>query len=483
MNKKIALTISQQKVFDDLCEFVKSSDERIFILKGYAGTGKTTMMHFLVDWLNNNKKNFRLIAPTGRAAKVLRDLSGGDATTIHSLLYKYKDFNEDVSQIQAKADSSGQLYMIFEPVMLDADNTPETIYIVDESSMISDVPSKVITQAQFGTGRLLKELLDYDERPKSKFIFVGDPCQLPPIFESGSPALSSEHFKNLKLKTVERQLTEIIRQKEENSIIKASQIIRSCYQNAPDSVEYYGHQQVWSKLHFHSDSNIIIHSNKEDMLQDYLKRIQGERYNDATFICRGNKTCNQNALEIRRRLGLGKSVVEKGDLLLVIQNNSISNLINGDMIQVTEVSNQKHQKAGLIFRDVSVRDLSNEREYTQLLLENTLSQTTLNLDTIQQTQLFIDFCIRMKEQKVDAKKDKQIFNYNLQIDPYLNALRANYGYAITCHKAQGGEWDDIYVDFPRNITLNPTKEKYQWIYTAMTRAKKRLHVVNDFFIQ
>ncbi|MFA6884104.1 MAG: AAA family ATPase [Paludibacteraceae bacterium] len=483
-NKDITLTISQQRVFDDLCTFVKSSRERVFILKGYAGTGKTTMMRFLVKWLNEERKRFKLIAPTGRAAKVLRDLSGSEASTIHSMLYTYKDFNEDVSEVQTKADSTGQLYMVFEPIKLDVEETPETIYIIDESSMVADVAPQKITQAQFGSGRVLTELLNYDQRPKSKFIFIGDPCQLPPVMETSSPALSVDYFKGKNMLATERQLTEIIRQSEENSIVKASQRIRGFYSSAPETEAIYGNSVVWGrKLPFSGGSNIIIHANKEEMLRDYLQCIEGKNYNAATYLCRGNKTCDQNSYEIRRRLGFGKSVLEKGDLLLVIQNNMISGLINGDMIEVIEVSSKTWEKACLTFRQVKVRELTNNIEYTQLLIENTITQNTLNLDGQQQTALFVDFCIRMKEKGISAKKDKDTFDSYLRKDPYLNALRTTYGYAVTCHKAQGGEWDDVYVDIPRNITKNPTKSSYQWVYTSMTRAKKRLHVVNDFFIE
>ena len=184
--KNIKLTISQENVLKQILDFVRNSKDRVFILKGYAGTGKTTLMKFLIQELEKVKKDYRLLASTGRAAKVLANLSNrnGSTSTIHSMVYSFNGLNKEYDEKEEPVvDKDGQLFLVFEPSRLDESEVPETIYIIDEASMVSDVITKNVTQAKFGEGRLLKELLDYDKRSGSKFIFVGDPCQLPPIEE------------------------------------------------------------------------------------------------------------------------------------------------------------------------------------------------------------------------------------------------------------------------------------------------------------
>ena len=176
---------------------------------------------------------------------------------------------------------------------------------------------------------------------------------------------------------------------------------------------------------------------------------------------------------------------------MVIQNQQTTGLMNGDMVEVLSINNDYHQTlqvnnkyhsyTNLRFLEVIVRELFSKVEKTTLLLVNTLEQNC-NLDSDQQTGLFIDFALRMKRQGITQKKNIEAFTKALSIDPYLNALRCSYGYAVTCHKAQGGEWNDVFIDMPGNMTLCPTKEKFQWIYTAITRAKENAHFVNAWYI-
>lgn len=478
----ITLTVSQQRAFDKMKEFV-NGDERIFILKGYAGTGKTTLMRFLINELKEHKKAYRLLASTGRAAKVLRDLTGDDegASTLHSMIYQFKDLNKDLSeQNDVNIDKTGQLFLVFDTVKIDETDNGETIYIIDEASMISDVEAQNITQAKFGNGRLLKELLEYDNRKKSKFIFVGDPCQLPPISEKDSPALSAEYFKKtFGLNATEVSLTEIMRQESDNSLIAVSKEIRSLFKSAPDAKEYYGQNKVWGKISMMRRC-CKLHIAVDEMIERYISDIQASGFTDSICICKANKRCMEISLKVRERLGY-TGAVQVGDMLMVVQNN-ILGLVNGDMVKVEEVKDEYVRKAGLYFRQVSVRELFSNTKYTLLMIENTLVSGKPNLDSAQQTELFIDFVIRMKEKGI-TQKNAKMFNTAMTHDPYLNALRCQYGYAVTCHKAQGGEWDNVYIDVPRNIMLNPVKETYQWLYTAMTRSKNTLHMVDDFYLK
>ena len=482
----IKLTTSQENVLKKLLDFINNSADRVFILKGYAGTGKTTLMRYLIQELEKIKKDYRLLASTGRAAKVLANLSNrnGSTSTIHSLIYSFNGLSKEYDEKEEPVvDKDGQLFLVFEPSKLDENAVPETIYIIDEASMVSDVMTPNVTQAKFGEGRLLKELLDYDQRPSSKFIFVGDPCQLPPIEEYYSPALIKDYFRQtFSLSVQDAQLTEIMRQKGTSGIIDASKQIRGLYNQAPDSINVYGSQKLWGFLPFRQYKDIQLHSNLESMTDDYVRKVKADGLNSAVCICRSNSACSKLSASIREKLGFSYGRIQVGDLLMVIQNNMPTGLMNGDMVTVEELGPAAQSRAGLTFREVMVKELFTQNSVKSFIIEEIVNQSRLNLDSAQQQALFIDFILRMREKGITQKTPRH-FNHAMFNDPYLNALRCVYGYAITCHKSQGGEWDDVYVHVPRNITLNPTKETYQWIYTSMTRAKNRLHMVDDFFIK
>ena len=482
----IELTRSQDIVLKQILDFVNHSNDRVFILKGYAGTGKTTLMKFLIKELEKENKDYRLLASTGRAAKVLANLSNknGSTSTIHSMIYSFTGLSKEYDEKeQPVVDKDGQLFLVFTPAKLDETEEPVTVYIIDEASMVSDVITKDVTQAKFGEGRLLKELLDYDTRPDSKFIFVGDPCQLPPIEEYYSPALMKDYFRDtFGMTAQEAQLTEIMRQKGTNGIIDASKQIRNLYNQAPNDISMYGSQRLWGFLPFRKYRDIQLHPNLESMTNDYVDKIRENGLNSAVCICRSNSACSKLSANIRAKLGFTFGRVQTGDLLMVIQNNMPTGLMNGDMVTIEELGPATQSRSGLTFREVTVKELFTQRTLKTLMIEEIVNQARLNLDSAQQQALFIDFIMRMRDKGI-TQKDTRQFNHAMIHDPYLNALRCVFGYAITCHKSQGGEWEDVYVNAPRNITLNPTKENYQWIYTSMTRAKNTLHMVDDFFIK
>lgn len=490
--KTIQLTPSQQRALQQMKVFVHSSD-RCFILTGYAGTGKTTLMHTLIQYLKEQKLCYKLLSSTGRAAKILSNYTGEEANTIHHLIYSFHGFNKDLSDAKENVtvDEVGQLYLNFGLSSCDEEDIDATIYIIDEASMIADRASSVVIQALFGSGRLLKDLFDYDKRPGAKYIFVGDPCQLPPISETISPALSPTYLQgtfNYAAKKV--MLTEIMRQSGESSIIRAADAVRKLWSNAPDSNTHYP-VKVWGKLLFSMYADICLLPSAETMICKYVNTIRQYGYNSSTLICQSNKDCHSMANEVRSRLGFSGNV-QPHDLLLVTQNQQTTGLMNGDMVEVVSVNkthervmvdSPDHHRSELYFVEVTVRELFSQRTYTTLLLESLLNSTMPNLDSRQQTGLFLDFIMRMKRKNITQKKDKEQFDKVMQTDPYLNALRCSYGYAITCHKAQGGEWDSVYIVPQRNIMLNPIKASYQWIYTALTRAKKTAYFVRDFYIQ
>ena len=483
---KITLTASQQQVLDQIIRFVFDSNDRVFILKGYAGTGKTTLMRYLIKELKKRGHLFRLLAPTGRAAKVLSNICDSGAETIHSMIYTFTDLNKDFSKINVEelnVDKTGQLYLNFEAVTLETEDDQPITYIVDESSMVTDSEERNITQARFGSGKLLSELLAFDTRLESKFIFVGDPCQLPPVKEIQSPALIPDYFqRHFQIKADVQSLNEIFRQESGSSLIPASQMIRDLCECAPEDEYFYGNRRIWGRIPLRCCKETHLYQDVEEMIDAYVDIVKKKGYNSAVFIAQSNRKCTQISTNIRNRLGFTDFSVKEGDLLMIIQNNILTGLMNGDMAEVIKIDfNNMVCRANLTFIPVKVRELFSRREFSTLLLVDTLYSNTLNLDSMQQTALFIDFLVRMEKRKI-TQKNKKVFHDAMLHDPFLNALRCNFGYAVTCHKAQGGEWDNVFVDFG-NMLLNPTKSKYQWIYTAVTRTIKHIHLLDKPYIQ
>lgn len=472
--KPIKLTPSQQRAFDKFRQFLQD-DTKVFILKGYAGTGKTTLMKTFIKELKTNNETFKVLASTGRAAKIIRDITGVPASTIHSLLYVFTDLNQDLDTIyqdvneQPAMDNTGQLLLNFDTVEADNESYKRCFYLVDESSMVGDLEQKNPTQAVFGSGRTLSDLLKFDN--KGKYIFVGDNCQLPPVNETLSPALSADYIEaNFHMTCMEAVLTDIKRQSGQNDIVLSAKRVRELYQSPP--------ALKWPKFPLRGYKNIHVLANQMDMLDRYIKDIKANGYDGSTFINRSNRECAQISRLIRPALGLN-GLLEPNDLLLVTQNNIISGLANGDMVVVRQVG-ASQQRAGLTFQQVEVEELVSKRKCSQLMIVDILCGISPNITQTQQQALFIDFFFRMKGQKI--KQKSKLFKEKMLTDPYLNALRTNYGYTITCHKSQGGEWKNVYLNIPRNLSYNAQADAYQWLYTAMTRAKENLYVTEEFHL-
>lgn len=471
----ITLTPCQQQAMDNLKNFIENERDQIFILKGYAGTGKTTMLRLFIDELRQRNLKFKLLASTGRAAKIVNNITSCKTKTVHGLIYTFNELNQDIQKIVDErsttgVDKSGQLLLNFDLVTVNPEDSNNNFYIIDEASMVSDKTEVDAAQAIFGSGKLLTDLLSYDK--KGKFIFVGDECQLPPVSQDFSPALSDDYFsKTYSYNVNQAILTEIIRQKSDNDLIVASKRIRDLYNNPPNI--------KWAKFPFKGYRNIKIYSDQASLLKAYIDNISKNGYNNSTLICFSNKQCNTLTSIIRPMMGLYGNLIQKNDLLLVTQNNYISGLMNGDLVAVEEVG-IREKRAGLTFLKISVRDLFSNEVYSQFIIENVLYNNQINLTQVEQKELFIDYFIRMKEKGI--KQNSVTFKKNMFIDPYLNALRAVYGFALTCHKSQGGEWDHVYLDISKSVPAIEKPYVYQWIYTAMTRAKVQLHLVDNWWL-
>lgn len=490
-DKKITLTHQQQKAFEAFKRFCNDDNSKVFILTGYAGTGKTTLMRAFIEGLTKENytnaaahskaeryddgKQFVPLASTGRAAKVLSDKIGQVATTVHSWIYNFKGFNQDIGKVaqdiekKKNVDETGQLLLNFGFDPLE-DSNNKTIYIVDEASMISDTEAKNATQAVFGSGKLLHDLLDYD--PNGKYVFVGDDCQLPPVNGCESPALEAGYITRLyHFPVVTATLTNIIRQGSDNDIISAADRMRKLCANPPHI--------KWGKFPLKGYSHIKVLGSQLELVAQYVKEVKSNGYNATTLITGSNKSCTMLSQLIRQQLGFTDSRLMVGELLLVTQNNMPTYLMNGDLVKVKSIGNRR-QAANLTFVDVEVEEIVTGVVYRTMLIDELLYSSATNLSQYEQKGLFIDFYYR--ERKQGITENSLQFKQDLMRDPYLNALRAVYGYAITCHKAQGGEWPKVYLDIPRYLSHSPNSTAYQWLYTAMTRASDKLFVVNDFFI-
>lgn len=471
--KKIELSTDQKKAMDRFNMFI-DGDASVFILKGYAGTGKTTIVKEMISRLSKKGHACHLLASTGRAAKILANATSMITNTVHGLIYKFKDFNQDLDKVVSErnttgVDSTGQLVLLFDLIPVESDGKQQ-YYFVDEASMVSDVKDHCSYQAMFGSGRLLTDLLTYD--PNGKFVFIGDACQLPPIHQKESPALSAKYFLDtFQQKAIEATLTQIMRQAEGNDIVVASQRLRTLYQNPQP--------WKWAKFPVRGFKNIHLLESQVSIVQNYIERIKKYGYNDSTLICFSNRQCDAVTKIVRQSLGLTSDTLQKDDLLLITQNNNTTGLMNGDLVKVCSVQIKEH-RAGLTFLAVSVREITTQREYSTLMIADIIYANQTNLTQTQQKELFIDFARRMKKKGI--KQKTKSFSDAMLTDPYLNALRAVYGFALTCHKAQGGEWDNVFLDIPRSFPLQPKPFVYQWLYTAMARAKKEFYLVNDFYI-
>ena len=464
----------QQKAFAALCRFVESGNEKVFILKGYAGTGKTTLMSGLIKFLDKKHCPYALLASTGRAAKVLTDKTKAKANTIHSHIYVFNDLSEDLekmSELQQNIalDDKGQITLLFD--LKTISSITEKFYIIDEASMVSDEIDKNTSFARYGTGSLLADILTYDS--KGKFIFVGDPCQLPPINQTSSPALSVSHvFNKYGLHTSEVEMTDIIRQAKTNGIIEASFKLRNLYYTNP--------QVKFANFPVKGHNNIIIENSHIGMVNQYVELIKNKGFNHSTLICQTNRYCSELNRTIRNSLHNNTENICEGDLLMVTQNNYLSNLVNGDQVIVLKIGNKEY-RCGLSFLQVEVEEISSKKKNNLLLIEDILNSTSTNLDTKQHKDLMIDYYHRMKDLNI-FQKDR-VFKDRMLTDPYLNAIKAVYGYALTCHKAQGGEWNEVFLYLDNKIHGIPKPGIYQWLYTAVTRTKENLHIVNDWFIK
>jgi ATP-dependent exoDNAse (exonuclease V) alpha subunit len=347
---------------------------------------------------------------------------------------------------------------------------------VDEASMVSDKKNPSTSNAVFGEGDLLGDLFQFDA--KGKFIFVGDPCQLPPVNQKESPALHAGYLRDkYKMEVEEYNLTEIFRQEEENGILKCAFMLRKLWQS---SLNDQSLRPLFVPLPLKGFQNITVYPSELNLVNQYINTVKAKGYDYASLICNSNKECNYLSLYVREAIHGKQGCIIVGDLLLVTQNNYVVDLVNGDLVVVKWIGEREH-RADLWFVKVEVEELSSKKSYRLLLIEDLLINGQANVDVLQHKKLIIDFAKRMRERNIKTKTG-EFFDMMLN-DPYLNALRTTYGYALTCHKSQGGEWNEVFLYLQKSLYARRGSELYQWAYTAVTRAKKTLHIEDNWLVK
>lgn len=468
---EIKLTPHQQEVFDQIEEFLKSIGPGVFILRGYAGTGKTTLLQKLATELRKNKRKFSLLASTGRAASVLRAKTDFAATTIHSEIYHFAGVEGDHDDIpdDAMPDLFGDMTLQFGLRYKDKDDT-DTVYIVDEASMISNVRTDNKSFAQFGTGLLLTDLLN--TVGVNKIIFAGDPAQLPPIAQQESLALTDDWFKKNRIHVKSASLTQILRQKEGDDILTLATRVRNLAENPPP--------YKWIKIPVEGIQNVKFYLARE-MKEKYLQSTQENGYNDCIAVAHSNRNCHEiNGFVRKHRFGSDMTPLQVSDILMVTQNNHIVPLVNGDFVEVMKIGEEQF-KANLRFVDVVVKARHNGKTHNMLLCLDVLSGGRPNLTSEQQRLLMIDFSKRLRRKNIRPKSDA--YKDALRTDPFLNSLKANYGYAVTCHKSQGGEWKNVFLFLHKSMYIMDKQSLARWWYTGITRAKEKLYMTDDWWIK
>jgi exodeoxyribonuclease-5 len=455
-------TFQQERALEELSDFILDPDkDRIFMLRGYAGTGKTTIISSLVKSIWKIKRSAVLLAPTGRAAKVISSYSNQQAATIHREIY------------YPKGQGSGNVQF-----SLKVNKHRNALFIVDEASMIPDV---VADNKMFGgNGSLLDDLIEYVySGAKCKLIIIGDTAQLPPVKLDVSPALDAGLIQQRYLKEVtDIELDEVKRQSVDSGILYNATQIR-------DHIEQDDSSFKFNVLPF-PDIHRLIDGN--EIMETVMSAYDNQGHEETAIIVRSNKRANLYNQQIRSRILFRESELASGDYLMVVKNNyhwleSTSDagfIANGDIIEVLEIFDFK-EIYDFKFANVKVRmvDYPNAKAFETTLLLDTLTSESPSLTYEQSNVLYQE----VRKDYLKLPKWKQY--KEIKANQYFNALQVKFSYAITCHKSQGGQWENVIVEQPY-LPEGPSKEYLRWLYTAVTRAKTNLYLIgfkNENFIE
>ena len=451
-------TSQQTEVIKQLSEFVEnSSSNSLFLLKGYAGTGKTTLVSSLINSLWSVGKKVVLLAPTGRAAKVLSVYSKKSAFTIHKKIY------------WMRTNSQGNTY-----VTLQENKHTNTIFVVDEASMIPDASDK-----GFGGRVLLDDLIEYVySGVMCKLILIGDTAQLPPVHLDISPALDENLLGITYRKDVySAELTQVVRQQSTSMVLENATHLRDKISaNDFDTPQVKCNSEV-----VRLDVGMDIQEALEDAYSN--SGVEG-----TVVICRSNKRANLYNQQIRARIRGLEDDISTGDFLMVVRNNyfwlpegsKAGFIANGDMVEVMRIY-EINELYDCRFARISVRlvDYPDEENLECIVLLDTLTSESPAMTYEEYKKLYDEVAKDYADIPKRAQRNKEI-----KQNPYFNALQVKFAYAITCHKSQGGQWENVFVEQGYFTSDMLSKEYFRWLYTALTRTTKKLHLINfkkEFF--
>ncbi|HEY5589704.1 MAG TPA: AAA family ATPase [Paludibacter sp.] len=443
-------TEQQTQLLDALGVFLISTDkEKVFLLRGYAGTGKTSVVSALVRALNELKQKTILLAPTGRAAKVIAGYSGFQAFTIHKKIYRQKSMSEFRFQL--------------------ADNlNTHTLFIVDEASMISNTGS----DTAFGSGRLLDDLIEFVYGGDGcSLLLLGDTAQLPPVMQPHSPALERDKLLGYGLHLHEFILTHVVRQALESGILHNATLIRQQLSNEQTN--------VFPCFELESFTDIQKLSGME-LIDEIQRSYDGVGVEDTIVVTRSNKRANMYNNGIRARVMMKEDELTNGDLLMVTRNNYFWNkpykeidfIANGDIMKVVRVR-KNYEMYGFRFVDLTLRSLDYDWEIdARIWLDALQSETPTQMNELT-NKLFEAVAEDYPEITTKREKFRKVFE-----NEFYNALQVKFAYAVTCHKAQGGQWKKVFIDPGQIADDQLNSDFYRWLYTAITRATETVYLVN-----
>ena len=446
-------TENQKKVMETLVEFLLTPEPDVaFLLKGYAGTGKTSLVGALVRTLVELKQKTVLLAPTGRAAMVFSLYAEQKAYTIHKKIYRQRAFSNEPVGFQAAKNMH-----------------TDTLFIVDEASMISN---DTYGENAFGSGRLLDDLVQYVYSGAGcRLLFMGDEAQLPPVMQTESPALSRAYVEGYNLKTMEGMLTQVVRQTSHSGILHNATALRNALKT--------GETFLFPKLSFENFKDFISISGDE-LIDEMGAAYSRDGLESTIVITRSNKRASIYNNGVRSRILDLDEELCAGDRLMVAKNNyywmadekEVDFLANGEMVQVLRVR-RTTDLYGFRFAEVLVRFQDYDLEQEVKVLLDTLQTETPALPRELGDKLFHAVMEDYQDLRTKAERMKAI-----KADPFFNAVQVKYAYAITCHKAQGGQWMNVFIDLGYMTEEMLGEDFYRWLYTAITRATHRSYFVN-----
>jgi len=445
-------TKGQQTLIEVLAGFVlENQSNKVLIIKGYAGTGKTTIVSILVNVLESVGKKTVLLAPTGRAAKVLSSYSGRNACTIHKRIYRQK----------SATDSFG----VF---VLEKNLFTKTLFVVDEASMIANHTGD---SNVFGSGRLLDDLIHYIRNEQQcSLIIIGDTAQLPPVGISISPALDESFMRQYFEGAEVIELTDVVRQSQHSGILVNATLIRN-------NISLKKAEIPTLLIHDYPDIQLV---EGNELIEDLNLSYNTDGIEKTIIICRSNKRANKFNDGVRKQILGREDEITAGDLLMVVKNNyywlsgsdKIDFIANGDIIRVVKI--RKIQEIyGYRFADALIEMIDYDIRIETKIILDTLTTDGAAMSQEDNQQLF--YAIMEDYQDLQPKKSQY---EKVKTNAFFNALQVKFAYAVTCHKAQGGQWKNVYIDFGYLRMESVDMDFLRWMYTAFTRATDKLFLIN-----